>query len=105
MAGELHGDVAQAGQPLLRCRGVSVSLDVPLGQIVGVIGPNGAGKTTLFNCISRLYDVNSGDISLGGASLLGLPRHRIAGLGIARTFQNVALFESLSVEENVLVGT
>jgi branched-chain amino acid transport system ATP-binding protein len=103
-------------QALLRCQDVrvrfggivaldGVSLEVASGQIVGVIGPNGAGKTTLFNCISRLYDVNSGEISFAGASLLGAPRHRVAGLGIARTFQNVALFESLSVEDNVLVGT
>jgi branched-chain amino acid transport system ATP-binding protein len=116
MAGEMHPDVAQHDQPLLSCRDVrvsfggivaldSVSLDVPSGQIVGVIGPNGAGKTTLFNCISRLYNVNSGDISFAGASLLTAPRHRIAALGIARTFQNVALFESLSVEQNILVGT
>jgi branched-chain amino acid transport system ATP-binding protein len=103
-------------QPLLRCANVrvafggivaldNVSFDVPAGQIVGIIGPNGAGKTTLFNCISRLYEVGAGDIAFRGASLLRTPRHRIAALGIARTFQNVALFESLSVKENVLVGT
>ena len=101
--------------PLLRCTGVrvqfggiialdGVSLDVPKGQIVGIIGPNGAGKTTLFNCISRLYPVNAGEITFENQSLLGSARHRIAALGIARTFQNVALFESLSVRENVLVG-
>jgi branched-chain amino acid transport system ATP-binding protein len=72
---------------------------------LGIIGPNGAGKTTLFNCISRLYSVTSGDISFGGRSLGNVPRHQIAALGIARTFQNVALFESMSLRENVLVGT
>jgi branched-chain amino acid transport system ATP-binding protein len=103
-------------EPLLTCANVrvrfggivaldGVSLEVPRGQIVGIIGPNGAGKTTLFNCISRLYSVESGEITFDQHSLLGMPRHKIAGLGIARTFQNVALFESLSVRENVLVGT
>ena len=107
---------ANRPEPLLTCANVrvrfggivaldGVSLDVPRGQIVGIIGPNGAGKTTLFNCISRLYSVESGDITFDKESLLQYPRHKIAGLGIARTFQNVALFESLSVRENVLVGT
>jgi branched-chain amino acid transport system ATP-binding protein len=111
MAGQLNPD-----QPLLRCTDVrvtfggivaldGVSFDVPSGQIVGIIGPNGAGKTTLFNCISRLYDLGSGDIAFRGTSLMGSSRHQVAGLGIARTFQNVALFESLSVKQNVLVGT
>jgi branched-chain amino acid transport system ATP-binding protein len=81
-----------------------VSFDVPAGSIVGLIGPNGAGKTTLFNCISRLYPCERGDIALGGRSLLGVPRHRIAALGIGRTFQNLALFRSMSVLENVMVG-
>jgi branched-chain amino acid transport system ATP-binding protein len=82
-----------------------VSFDVPAGSIVGLIGPNGAGKTTLFNCISRLYPCERGDIALGGRSLLGVPRHRIAALGIGRTFQNLALFRSMSVLENVMVGS
>ncbi|HZD19248.1 MAG TPA: ABC transporter ATP-binding protein [Burkholderiales bacterium] len=81
-----------------------VSFDVPAGSIVGLIGPNGAGKTTLFNCISRLYPCERGDIALGGRSLLGVPRHRIAALGIGRTFQNLALFRTMSVLENVMVG-
>ncbi|HKU39005.1 MAG TPA: ABC transporter ATP-binding protein [Polyangiales bacterium] len=103
-------------EPLLTCANVrvrfggivaldGVSLEVPKGQIVGIIGPNGAGKTTLFNCISRLYSVESGDITFENQSLLPMPTHKIAGLGIARTFQNVALFESLSVRDNVVVGT
>jgi branched-chain amino acid transport system ATP-binding protein len=82
-----------------------VSLEVSAGQIMGIIGPNGAGKTTLFNCISRLYSVTSGDISFGGQSLIPVPRHQVAGLGIARTFQNVALFETMTVRENILVGS
>jgi branched-chain amino acid transport system ATP-binding protein len=81
-----------------------VSLEVPAGSIVGLIGPNGAGKTTLFNCVSRLYECDRGDILLDGRSLLALPRHRIAALGIGRTFQNLALFRSLSVLDNVMVG-
>jgi branched-chain amino acid transport system ATP-binding protein len=103
-------------EPLLSCANVrvrfggivaldGVSLDVHRGNIVGIIGPNGAGKTTLFNCISRLYSIESGDIQFDQRSLLGLSRHKIADVGIARTFQNVALFESLSVRENILVGT
>ncbi|WP_394828139.1 ABC transporter ATP-binding protein [Pendulispora albinea] len=101
--------------PLLRCQDVrvrfggilaldGVGFDVNEGAIVGIIGPNGAGKTTLFNCISRLYPVHGGDISFAGRSLLATPRHRIAALGIARTFQNVALFDTLSVAENVMLG-
>ena len=81
-----------------------VSFAVEEGSIVGLIGPNGAGKTTLFNCLSRLYTCDRGDILFNGASLLALPRHRIAALGIGRTFQNVALFGSMSVRHNVLVG-
>ena len=81
-----------------------VSFDVPEGQIVGIIGPNGAGKTTLFNCISRLYPVHGGDILYRDESLLAVPRHRIAELGITRTFQNLALFDRLSVAENVMLG-
>src|SRR5258708_17116207 len=105
----------QPHAPLLRCTNVcvrfggiaaldGVSFDVQKGQIVGVIGPNGAGKTTLFNCISRLYPVHSGEILFEGKLLLSQPRHRIADLGIARTFQNVALFDTLSVVENVMLG-
>jgi branched-chain amino acid transport system ATP-binding protein len=82
----------------------SVSFDVDSGGIVGLIGPNGAGKTTLFNCLSRLYQCDRGEIRFDGAALLEAPRHRIAGLGIGRTFQNVALFGSMTVRENVMVG-
>ena len=81
-----------------------VSFDVAEGHIVGLIGPNGAGKTTLFNCLSRLYTCERGDIRFAGESLLGLQRHRVAELGIGRTFQNLALFRTMSVLENVMVG-
>ena len=81
-----------------------VSFDVPAGNIVGLIGPNGAGKTTLFNCLSRLYQCGSGDILFDGRSLLQVPRHRVAGLGIGRTFQNLALFRTMTVLDNVMIG-
>jgi branched-chain amino acid transport system ATP-binding protein len=81
-----------------------VSLDVYTGEIVGLIGPNGAGKTTLFNCLSRLYDCERGSIVFDGRALENLPRYRIAEIGIGRTFQNLALFHSMSVVQNVLLG-
>lgn len=81
-----------------------VSFDVDQGHIVGLIGPNGAGKTTLFNCLSRLYTPNSGDILFNDIPLLSVPRHRVAALGIGRTFQNLALFKTLTVRENLLTG-
>ena len=82
----------------------SVSFDVHAGQIVGLIGPNGAGKTTLFNCLSRLYDFERGSILFDGRSLAGLPRYRVAELGVGRTFQNLALFRTMTVQQNVLLG-
>ena len=82
----------------------NVSFDVAPGQIVGLIGPNGAGKTTLFNCISRLYECDSGEIFFGQRALRSTARHGIAALGIGRTFQNLALFGSMSVLDNVMVG-
>ncbi|HVC13198.1 MAG TPA: ABC transporter ATP-binding protein [Burkholderiales bacterium] len=82
----------------------AVSFDIDAGQIAGLIGPNGAGKTTLFNCLSRLYDVSHGEIEFDGRPLLRQPRHRIAALGIGRTFQNLALFRSMTVFDNILVG-
>jgi branched-chain amino acid transport system ATP-binding protein len=81
-----------------------VSFDVGYGQICGLIGPNGSGKTTLFNCISGFYRFTDGDIAFEGRSLKNLGRHRMAGLGIGRTFQNVALFRRMSVRDNILVG-
>ena len=106
---------AAASQPLLRVHDVAVrfggivaldgvSFDVAPGQIVGLIGPNGAGKTTLFNCVSRLYPCDRGGIRFDGRELLSVPRHQVAALGIGRTFQNLALFRSMSVLDNVMVG-
>jgi branched-chain amino acid transport system ATP-binding protein len=103
------------GDPLLSVRNISarfgsiialdgVSFDVAPGHIVGLIGPNGAGKTTLFNCLSRLYVPTNGEILFEGRSVLSQPRHAIAKLGIGRTFQNVALFDTMSVLDNVKVG-
>ena len=81
-----------------------VSFDVARGQICGLIGPNGAGKTTLFNCLSRLYQYQSGDILFEGRSITSMPTHEVAGLGLGRTFQNLAMFERLPVRENVMIG-
>ena len=81
-----------------------VSFDIPTGKIVGLIGPNGAGKTSLFNCISRLYQPWAGSIRMGDQEVLRLRPHHVIHLGIARTFQNVALFPRMSVLDNVLVG-
>src|SRR6266545_2982635 len=81
-----------------------VSFEMEAGQIVGLIGPNGAGKTTLFNCLGRLYTPQQGDILFEGQSIIAAPTHHIAELGIGRTFQNLALFPTMSVLDNVLVG-
>jgi len=81
-----------------------VSFEVAEGTIAGLIGPNGAGKTTAFNAITRLYRLDSGEIAFDGRSLVRTPPSRIVRLGIARTFQNVELFPTMTVLENVLVG-
>ena len=81
-----------------------VSFAIEEGQILGLIGPNGAGKTTLFNCVSRLYTPNRGDILFEGRSMLGRRPHGIAEIGIGRTFQNLALFAPQSVLDNVGLG-
>ena len=105
---------ADAG-PLLSVRAVTVrfggivalngvSFDIAEGTIVGLIGPNGAGKTTLFNCLSRLYEPTEGDILFRGQSILKSEPYAIAGVGMGRTFQNVALFDRMSVLDNVKVG-
>jgi branched-chain amino acid transport system ATP-binding protein len=81
-----------------------VGFTVEAGDVCSVIGPNGAGKTTLFNTVSRIHRPVAGRITFAGVDLLALPPHRVAGAGIARTFQNLALFPGLTVLENVMVG-
>lgn len=81
-----------------------VSFEIEEGHVTGLIGPNGAGKTTCFNCITRLYQPTSGSITFAGDDLLQVPAHRVARKGIARTFQNLELFTSMTVLDNVLVG-
>jgi branched-chain amino acid transport system ATP-binding protein len=95
-------DVALRFGGIVALDGISFALEK--GEILGLIGPNGAGKTTLFNCLSRLYTPNRGDILFEGRSLLDRPPHRIAEIGIARTFQNIALFGPQSVLDNVRLG-
>ena len=106
---------AAAGGPRLEVRAVSkqfggvravreCSFDVAPGEIKAVIGPNGAGKTTLFNVISGFYAPTAGEVRLDGRSLGGLPAHRLARLGLSRTFQNLQLFPGLTVLENVMIG-
>ena len=108
-------DSIPEGSALLRVDGVTIRFGgvtalqdvrfaVASGAICGLIGPNGAGKTTLFNCISRLYDPHSGTIEFDGRALANVARHEIAALGIARTFQNVALFATMTTRDNVRVG-
>ena len=82
----------------------ALDLDVEEGEIVSLIGPNGAGKTTVFNAITGVYKPDSGSISLDGESIVGLPPHRIATMGVARTFQSIRLFQNMSVRENVMVA-
>jgi branched-chain amino acid transport system ATP-binding protein len=81
-----------------------LSFSIDEGEICGLIGPNGAGKTTMFNVVSRIYQPQSGRVEFDGRDLLAVQAHGIAGLGVARTFQNLALFPRLSVLENVMVG-
>ena len=81
-----------------------VSLDVPRGELLSVIGPNGAGKTTLLNMISGFYHPDRGRIVLEGTEVTDLPPSRIAGLGVARTFQNIALFRGMTVLDNLMLG-
>jgi branched-chain amino acid transport system ATP-binding protein len=82
----------------------SVSFAIAAGEVHGLIGPNGAGKTTLFNVLSGVYAPDAGRFSFAGRDITGLPAHRIAAAGIARTFQNIRLFGNLSALENVMIG-
>ncbi len=104
-----------APDPLLRLRGITkrfgginalsdVSCEVPQGQIVGIIGPNGAGKTSLFNIITGAYRADAGGVYLSGQQITHQPPYRIVRAGIARTFQNIRLFTSLTVWEHLLVA-
>jgi branched-chain amino acid transport system ATP-binding protein len=95
-------DIALRFGGIVALDGVSFTIDE--GHILGLIGPNGAGKTTLFNCVSRLYSPNHGDIRFEGRSILDRPAYRIAEIGIARTFQNLALFGPQTVIDNVRIG-
>ena len=107
--------MSPSGDPILTVRDLtirfggivaldSVGFDVAEGEIVALIGPNGAGKTTLFNCLSRLYAPDRGDVRFAGRSILELAPHRIAELGVGRTFQNLALFPTMTVLQNVMTG-
>ena len=103
------------GGPLLDFRDVAlrfagvkaldgVSFDVQPGELFAIIGPNGAGKTSIFNVLSGIYHPQQGLVRFDGRELLGMPPHRIAQLGIARTFQNIELFENLTVLDNLMLG-
>jgi branched-chain amino acid transport system ATP-binding protein len=107
--------VSAPANPLLQVSGLTlafgglkavngVSFDVRPGEVFTLIGPNGAGKTTVFNLISRIYHPVAGSIGFDGHDLLAVPPHRIAAFGIARTFQNIELFEHATVLANLLIG-
>ena len=81
-----------------------VSFNIPRDKVCGLIGPNGAGKTTLFNCLSRLYQYQEGDLLFEGKSITPTPVHEMTTLGIGRTFQNLAMFRALSVRDNIMIG-
>ena len=81
-----------------------LTMDVSPGEIYGLIGPNGAGKTTIFNLLTGVYEPTSGDITIGGTRVNGLKPYQISRLGVSRTFQNIRLFPSMSVLENVVTA-
>ena len=106
---------AGEAETVLHCRGVErsfgglkalkgIDVDVQAGEIFGLVGPNGSGKTTLVNVITGFYPPNAGSVEIFGRSVTGLKPHRVAKLGVARTFQNLALFKGMSVLDNILVG-
>jgi branched-chain amino acid transport system ATP-binding protein len=82
----------------------AVSFEVQQGEVFSIIGPNGAGKTTIFNLISRIYDPTSGKLIFRDKDITAVPPHRIAGVGIARTFQNIELFANATLLQNLLIG-
>ncbi len=81
-----------------------VTFDVEKGEVFTIIGPNGAGKTTIFNLVSRIYEPSGGKLSFAGTDITSVPPHRIAALGIARTFQNIELFEHATLLQNLLLA-
>ena len=103
------------GKPILECIGVErrfgglvavtgVDIKIERGEIFGLVGPNGSGKTTLTNAITGFYPPNEGRILLEGKDITGTAPHKVAGMGVARTFQNLALFNGMSVLDNILLG-
>jgi branched-chain amino acid transport system ATP-binding protein len=115
MTGNSSGGQAAQSAALFSARGLNksfggvravrdVSFDIAAGSVFAIIGPNGAGKSTMLNLISGVHQPDSGSLSLKGRRLAGLPTHRRARLGIARTFQKIRLFKELSVLENVIAG-
>ncbi len=82
----------------------NVDIVIPEGSIASIIGPNGAGKTTLFNCISGFYKPETGDVLFNGRPIQGMLTDKIAGMGIARTYQNIRLFKNMTALENIMVG-
>src|ERR1043166_3059045 len=115
MSSAAHASEAAVEQPQLAVSGVSkrfggvravedVTVSVGQGEIVSIIGPNGAGKTTLLNIVSGLFQPNSGSILLEGRDITGERPSRIAAMGVARTFQNIALFNGMSVLDNIMLG-
>jgi len=105
---QLTGPLLSARDLSVRFGGVlavnKVSFDVQRGEVFTLIGPNGAGKTTVFNLISRIYTPTTGTIDFEGTALTRTPPHQVAQLGIARTFQNIELFEHATVLQNLLIG-
>ena len=107
--------VATTRETALECRGIDLSfgglralkgvdLEIRRGEIFGLVGPNGSGKTSMVNVVTGFYPPQSGVVTLFGAPITGVPAHRIASRGVARTFQNLALFRGMSVLDNILLG-
>ena len=89
---------------ILAVEGIGIGFSVAQAEVFAIIGPNGAGKTTLFNIISGLYRPDAGSVRLEGRDVTGLEPHRLAALGLSRTFQNLQLFHRMTAAENVMVG-
>jgi len=113
----MTGEMSSSGteKPVLECIGVErrfgglvavtgVDIKIQKGEIFGLVGPNGSGKTTLTNAITGFYPPNEGRILLDGKDITGTAPHKVAGMGVARTFQNLALFNGMSVLDNILLG-